>query len=227
MPPPYRKKSPSRSPTQTQASQSPSHKISVLFLEAIIVLLRLGKLKMEEQAARKSETIRHIPRNRSGEQWHRDTSRGRHRHNSHHRHRNRSHGRRRRRQHHSKPLGPVLTYRPKLGPTLGFATHVKECIQYEVAARAHEVRHQKRRVRRHARHEERGERHQTAELSPSPSPSISIHPPDETLQDLLTYTQTPHSRQVEERERRQAEMGSGARSPSTSPPRKHFPIHKA
>jgi len=118
--------------------------------------------------------------------------------------------RRRRRRHRSPSLGPV----PKYSFKKGFISHVKDCIEYEKAAREKDRHHQERKER-HARRRERHARRAARDngnhgppggnISGSGSLRGSLPHAAGSAREAVVYEQTPHSDWVENQEAAQEE----------------------
>lgn len=129
----------------------------------------------------------------------------------------------------SPPLDPPPTYRPRLGLTMGFGSHILDCIKYENERLAKEQRRGERRARgtlserrtarkkTKARGEAKGSsaesEHQhgsssghrsASSLRPRNESSSMSQYPDSIKSQPVTYEETPHSHQVEDRERGEA-----------------------
>jgi hypothetical protein len=131
----------------------------------------------------------------------------------------------------SPPMGPVPKYEPKMGLTLGWGTHLMNCVRYVAEEKAKEKRSNERRGRRRKRYEAKegrdkdlkfhGEEGGGDGVRPPPAGNLgsssgngnreeapnawSCPPaPHEPTPADHAYRQTPHSRSVEEMERDQS-----------------------
>lgn len=118
----------------------------------------------------------------------------------------------------SPPMGPPPTYKPRLGLTLGFGTHLKNCIKYVAEENEKKARRVERRQRRDARKEAEAKSAQAADARSSKhvhftAPKHGSHQSSHNRTAVnregvpasnLRYHKTSHSQTVEERESTQS-----------------------